>query len=524
MPDAAPSLPRHLARHVVNQDYAAYTSRDQAVWRHILTRLTSHLEGRAHPSFLQGLAAAGIGVEAIPRLEEMDACLSRFGWRAVGVRGFIPPAVFTELQALGVLAIAADIRSVEHLRYTPAPDIVHESAGHAPILADPAYAAYVKRCGVAGFKAIASREDEAVYRAIRHLSVIKEDPARRPGAVAEAEARLEAARAARTYPSESTRASRLYWYTAEYGLVGDLDAPRIYGAGLLSSLGEAAHCLGPGVERLPLTLECVERDFDITAMQPRLYVARDFGHLMEVLEAFEATLSWKRGGEHGLREALRAGTVNHLVLDTGLEVTGRVVTLEPGLVLLEGPILVSVGGRVQGEPWTGSALVVLDAGDPPRVGDFRLETPGGVEISGLRLEGGEALELEGWLGSRDLELPEVALLLTADRVVSVAGGPGDPEAWDRLYGEPWNAGDEAEAEARERRRLALDPRLAALYQEVRDLREAPSLAPSRLEALIAALAAWPEEWLLAEEVAELQAREVSQEGVGAAPGPCVERP
>ena len=72
------------------------------------------------------------------------------------MRGFIPPAVFTELQALGVLAIAADIRTHEHIEYTPAPDIVHESAGHAPIIANARYAEYLKRCGLVGFKAIAT--------------------------------------------------------------------------------------------------------------------------------------------------------------------------------------------------------------------------------------------------------------------------------------------------------------------------------------------------------------------------------
>ena len=30
-------LPAHLRRYVVSQDYASYTPRDQAVWRHILS-------------------------------------------------------------------------------------------------------------------------------------------------------------------------------------------------------------------------------------------------------------------------------------------------------------------------------------------------------------------------------------------------------------------------------------------------------------------------------------------------------
>ena len=119
------SLPPHLARYVVDQDYGAYTPRDHAVWRHILRRLTARLKDKAHPSYLDGLAAAGIGVERIPSMEEMNDRLARLGWGAAAVRGFIPPAVFTELQARGILAIAADIRDPRARR-------VHSRAGHRP--------------------------------------------------------------------------------------------------------------------------------------------------------------------------------------------------------------------------------------------------------------------------------------------------------------------------------------------------------------------------------------------------------
>jgi phenylalanine-4-hydroxylase len=57
-----------------------------------------------------------------------------------------------------VLVIAADIRTLEHIEYTPAPDIIHESAGHAPILAMPEFAAYLKDIGEAGSKAFSSKK------------------------------------------------------------------------------------------------------------------------------------------------------------------------------------------------------------------------------------------------------------------------------------------------------------------------------------------------------------------------------
>jgi phenylalanine-4-hydroxylase len=91
-----------------------------------------------------------------------------------------------------------------------------------------------------------------------------------------AQARLDAAAKSVRYVSESTRASRLYWWTAEYGMVGTLEQPKLYGAGLLSSIGEAEHCLTPEERKLPLTVECANTAYDITRMQPQLFVARDF--------------------------------------------------------------------------------------------------------------------------------------------------------------------------------------------------------------------------------------------------------
>ncbi len=477
---AIAKLPSHLRRFVVAQDYDAYTPRDHAVWRHILRRLTGHLKDKAHPVYLEGLAATGIGLERIPSLDEMNEKLAALGWCAVAVRGFLPPAVFTELQTLKVLAIAEDIRDHSHIAYTPAPDIVHESSGHAPILVNARYAEYVQRCGQVGFKAIASLEDQEVFEAIRNLSVVKEDPTATREEIAAAEARLQAAGAAKRVTSENTRASRLYWWTAEYGLIGDLTAPKIFGAGLLSSIGEAEHCLTDAVKKLPLSLACVDTEYDITTMQPQLFVARDFDHLFEVLDAFEATLAWKRGGDFGLQQALEARTVNHLELSDGTEITGVVVKLDaldrehaPGLKTLaahlKGPIQVSKGGKALGAPMEGDAVVLF--GDPALHGAYR---------------------------------PENGLVFTSAALPSVAGGPADPEAWDQAFG-AFNAfatGD-AESRARAAKAAALRPELAAYYAEIRAMRENGNMDSLRLAAILVALDSHPEDWLLKVEIQEL---------------------
>jgi len=512
---AIAGLPPHLRRYVVPQDYGAYTPRDQAVWRHILRRLTAHLRDRAHPRYLAGLEATGIEVERIPSLDEMNLKLAPVGWSAVAVRGFIPPAVFTELQSRRVLAIAADIRTHEHIEYTPAPDIVHESAGHAPFIADPSYARYLQACGEVGFRAIATAEDQAVFEAIRNLSIVKEDPTATPAEVAHAEERLRAASASVRVVSESTRASRLYWWTAEYGLVGALDAPRIYGAGLLSSIGEAEHCLTPAVKKLPLSPACADLAYDITRMQPQLFVARDFEQLFEVLEAFTATLSWRRGGDHGLALALEARTVNHLALSGGRELSGRVVERIPGpvdvapglatgLARLEGPVLVSRGGRAERKPWPGEVVVAFGEAELPERGPFDARLPGGLLLRGFAVGDGEVVDLRGTLDGRPLPLPSWALLFVSRDLRSVAGGPADPEAWDRWFGELSSFTEgEGESRARAQKAAALPQPLAALYAEVRRMREAGAPSRERLLAIRESARAYRDDWLLAAEVGEL---------------------
>ena len=513
---AADSLPAHLRRYVVDQDWDAYTPREHAVWRHVLRRLGAQLRENAHESYGPGLAATGIGTERIPHLDGMNERLSAFGWSTVAVRGFIPPAVFTELQSRRVLAIAADIRSHEHVEYTPAPDIIHESAGHAPILADARYAEYVRRCGEVGFKAIASEADDAVFQAIRQLSIVKEDPEATPEEVRLAGERLGAVSAVRRRSSESIRASRLYWWTAEYGLVGSMDRPRLYGAGLLSSLGESARCVGPEVRREPLTAACADVGYDITEMQPRLFVTPDFDALFEVLETFSSGLAFRVGGDHGLEEALRAGTVNHLALSSGLAVSGRVSGLVQGerpagpglstaLVRIDGPVLLSRRGVADGPPFDGPALVALGTDAPVPPGRFRIGLPGGLSLSGLSIDGQEVQDLRAWMGGRPLEVPTGARLLLARAVPSVAGGPADPGAWDHSSGAraALTEGD-GEARARARKAAALPSGLAVLYAGVRGLRESGRPDPAELDRLRSAAARFPEEWLLQGEIEELR--------------------
>jgi phenylalanine-4-hydroxylase len=325
--DIIASLPVHLRPFVKLHDHATqYTPRDHAVWRFLMTALTRSLAHSAHPVYLEGLTRTGISLEHIPSIDEMNACLFRLGWRAVVVDGFIPPAIFMEFQALKVLVIALEMRSVEHLLYTPAPDILHESAGHAPFLVDVDYAEFLQRFGEIGMKAIADQHDHELYEAIRALSILKEDPRSTPAEIAASEAQLSALTESDHKPSEAALLTRLHWWTVEYGLVGELDDYRLFGAGLLSSLGESQSCLDDAlVRKVPLTVNAVDTPYDITTAQPQLFVTRSCKHMSQVLEEFAASMAFRRGGAESLKKAIAAQTVCTAEYDSGMQVSGAFV-------------------------------------------------------------------------------------------------------------------------------------------------------------------------------------------------------
>lgn len=319
------SLPAHLRPFAATQDYRKYSPRDQAVWRFLLHQLKTNLSQTAHSTYGEGLSKTGIGVESIPRIEEMNACLNKLGWRAVVVDGFLPPAVFMEFQAIKVLVIAVNIRSFEHMMYTPAPDIVHESAGHAPFLIDIDYAEFLQRFGELGMRAIATQHDIDVYQAVRALSIAKESNSATTTDVARAEANLSELDSMTTKPSEAALLARLHWWTVEYGLVGEIDNYTIFGAGLLSSLAESETCLDDNkVVKKPLTVDSINTSYNITDPQPQLFVTESCRHLSQVLEEFGRHMCCHRGGASALQEAQAAGSVNTVELNSGLQVAGKV--------------------------------------------------------------------------------------------------------------------------------------------------------------------------------------------------------
>ena len=320
--DQVAKLPKHLRQFIVEQNYEKYTPIDQAVWRYVMRQNYSYLKLVAFYPYIKGLQRAGLSIEYIPNLQTMNDNLGKIGWGAVTVDGFIPPAAFMEYQAYRVLVIAADIRQINHIEYTPAPDIIHESAGHAPIIADTDYNNYLSYFGSIGAKAMFSSKDFELYEAIRKLSILKEAVNGDEQEIALAEKTLRKVADNMGEPSEMALLGRLHWWTVEYGLIGTLENPKIYGAGLLSSIGESATCMNPEVKKLWYNLDTINYQYDITKQQPQLFVTETFQNLIDVLEAFADTMAFRRGGTESILKAIECKNASTAVYSSGLQLTG----------------------------------------------------------------------------------------------------------------------------------------------------------------------------------------------------------
>lgn len=511
-----------------------------------MRQLTSFLAKHAHPAYIDGLAKTGIEVDRIPEISHMSEKLERFGWKAVPVSGFIPPAAFMELQAHGVLPIASDLRTVDHIMYTPAPDIVHEAAGHAPILVDPEYAAYLKSYAQVASKAIISREDMDQYEAIRVLSDLKEDPSSTPEQIREAEKKLAEVSSAISNLSEAALLGRMNWWTAEYGLIGSTQSPKIFGAGLLSSIGEAKECLQPRVKKIPLSIECIDFGYDITEPQPQLFVTPNFARLGEVLEDLADRMAFRKGGVEGLQKAKLAQTVNTAGFDSGIQVSGRLVDIitvaedRVAYLKFDGPSQLSLRGvELEGHGISyhaqgfgtpvgdalGFASVLSAASDADlaaaglKVGQTgELKFKSGVSVKGklkslLRDPLTRTLLVMSFVDCRvtlgDKVLFEPAWgtfdMAVGQKVISVFGGPADRAA----YGET----DDFVAKVIPKKTWnALMKFKHEIYQSVRDIRDqmasgklALNQATSdRLESVYSKVEAdFPHDWLIRLEIFEL---------------------
>ena len=528
-------LPKHLKQFIKPQDYDEYTPINQAVWRYVMRKNVDYLSKVAHESYLIGLQKTGLETEHIPNMYGMNRILKEIGWAAVAVDGFIPPNAFMEFQAYNVLVIASDIRQLEHIEYTPAPDIIHEGAGHAPIIANPEYAEYLRRFGEIGCKAISSSRDYEMYEAIRLLSILKEAEGTPQNEIDAIEKKVEELQNNMGELSEMALIRNLHWWTVEYGLIGDLNDPKIYGAGLLSSIGESAWCMTDSVTKIPYNIEAAYRSFDITKPQPQLYVTPDFAHLNSVLEEFANTMALRTGGLTGIQKLIQSNALGTIELSTGIQVSGVFTN-----VIAENnkPVYLQTTGKTalsyREKELVGHATSYHSEGFGSPIGKLKginlaIEDMSPRDLQAYAIYEGErvTLEFEGNItvsgkiitGTRNIQGKIIIISFTdctvkhnetilfqpewgiydmavGKKIVSAYSGPADINSFDLITHIPSSTTIKAQKNSKREE-------LESLYQNIRNIREGKTPVMSIAETFIAVKQNHPKDWLLSLEISEL---------------------
>lgn len=233
-------MSKHLyqAKTPNSQGHIDYNDEENSVWATLYARQLPIVAPRACQAYLKGLEVLNLPKDRVPQCQDVSAALNKVtGWGVVPVQALISFEEFFNLLANRQFPAASFIRIREELDYLQEPDIFHEIFGHCPLLTDPHFANFTQAFGKIGQQADAK---------------------------------------------DRARLARLYWFTAEFGLIGD----KIYGSGILSSKSETIYAAdSPEPQRLPFDmLTALRTPYRYDIIQTLYYVIDDFETLYRMVE------------------------------------------------------------------------------------------------------------------------------------------------------------------------------------------------------------------------------------------------
>ena len=220
-----------------------YTGEEERIWREVSPKLDDLHRRHASGIYLRAKDDLGIASDRIPQLRHLSGQLERMsGMHLVPAEGFIPYRTFYSYIAKSGFPVTQFIRHGSKPEFTPEPDMIHDCLGHVPPLVNHDYAALLTLLGKAA------------------ISVATGD--------------------------QVLALKRLSWFSIEFGLIEEEGTTKVFGAGILSSIGEIPFSLSPGVERRPfVTDEVIATDYDASRMQELLFVIPSFGFLRREVES-----------------------------------------------------------------------------------------------------------------------------------------------------------------------------------------------------------------------------------------------
>jgi phenylalanine-4-hydroxylase len=231
-------------RSGLEQHHDAYTNEDKLVWQILFERQMSQLKNYAIQEFLDCVETIGFHKDDIPNFKALnEGVLKANGWQIEVVKGIIPVEDFFTLLNNKKFPCSAWIRPMSSLDYLEEPDMFHDVFGHLPLLLNPKYNAFFKWIAK---KAMDNMGNEKII----------------------------------------TELQRLYWYTIEFGLCKENGDLKVYGAGLLSSIGESKFALSETPKKINYKLnEVLQTKFHTDSYQDHYFVIENLTALTDSIDS-----------------------------------------------------------------------------------------------------------------------------------------------------------------------------------------------------------------------------------------------
>jgi phenylalanine-4-hydroxylase len=232
---------KYLAKKPDQNGYVTYTDQENQTWHTLITRQLPVIEQRACPEFLNGLEILDLPLDQVPQLPDVNKKLfDATGWQVTAVPALINFDKFFNLLSNRQFPAATFIRVPEELDYLQEPDIFHEIFGHCPMLTNRVLADFTAEFAKLGVGAA---------------------------------------------PQIQKLLARLYWFTIEFGLIKRNNTTKIYGGGILSSIGETVYALDSNIPERKLfdVLNVLRTPYRIDIYQTTYFIIHQFEDLTNML-------------------------------------------------------------------------------------------------------------------------------------------------------------------------------------------------------------------------------------------------
>ena len=232
------------------QVYSHYTVSDIEVWKRLWDRQAEYLRTHASGLYLDALVTIGFHREEIPDFEKTNKRLMQAtGWQLTVAPELVPDPEFFRLLASRVFPATCWLRTMEELDYLEEPDMFHDVFGHAPLFSNTSFAVFMEAFG------------KLALQWVHHPEALK-------------------------------MLSAFYWFTVEFGLLSEDGAIKIFGSGIISSVGETQHVLHDQSLKVPFDIQSMmSTPYRTDKVQERYFVIDSFEQLCNALPAIEEYLN-----------------------------------------------------------------------------------------------------------------------------------------------------------------------------------------------------------------------------------------